>query len=77
MPAQRYAMVDDKPLLLSEMLREADFPLQAIFVRQGHYAAATDPATLDPPPGRSIARIGDLLAFSASDFHLQDAREKA
>jgi FMN phosphatase YigB (HAD superfamily) len=76
-PAQRYAMVDDKPLLLSEMLRAADFPLQAIFVRQGHYAAATDPASLDPPPGRSIARIGELLAFSAQDFHPDRAKEQA
>jgi FMN phosphatase YigB (HAD superfamily) len=76
MPARSYAMVDDKPLLLSEMLRAADFPLQAIFVRQGHYAAATDPATLDPAPARSIARIGDLLAFSSQDFHLEDT-EKA
>ncbi len=67
-PADRYAMVDDKPLLLSEMLRVPGFPLQAIFVRQGHYAAATDAATLDPPPDRTIARIGDLLAFSRQDF---------
>jgi FMN phosphatase YigB (HAD superfamily) len=77
MPAKRYAMVDDKPLLLSEMLREAAFPLQAIFVRQGHYAAATDAAALEPAPGRCVARIGELLAFSGNDFHLEDAREKA
>ncbi len=77
MPARSYAMVDDKPLLLAEMLREAGFPLQAIFVRQGHYAAATDGASLDPPPTRSIARIGDLLAFSAKDFHLGYPKEKA
>ncbi|MEO8159860.1 MAG: HAD family hydrolase [Arenimonas sp.] len=69
-PAQRYAMVDDKPLLLSEMQRAAAFPLQAIFVRQGHYAAATDAASLDPSPERTIARIGELLAFSPPDFHL-------
>ena len=69
-PARRYAMVDDKPLLLSDMQRAADFPLQTIFVRQGHYAAATDATKLDPPPERTIARIGELLDFSASDFHL-------
>jgi len=70
LPARRYAMVDDKPLLLSDMQRAADFPLQTIFVRQGHYAAATDATKLDPPPQRTIARIGELLDFSASDFHL-------
>jgi FMN phosphatase YigB (HAD superfamily) len=67
-PAGRYAMVDDKPLLLSEMKRAADFPLQAIFVRQGHYAAATDSETLAPPPDRTIDSIGELLAFSRHDF---------
>ena len=69
MPAGRYAMVDDKPLLLSEMKRVTDFPLQAIFVRQGHYAAATDAASLAPPPDRTIARIGDLIASTRDDFH--------
>ena len=73
MPAGQYAMVDDKPLLLSEMKRAPGFPLQAIFVRQGHYAAATDAATLDPPPDRTIAQIADLLAFSRHDFQLDAA----
>jgi hypothetical protein len=77
MPALRYAMVDDKPLLLSEMLRDEGFPLQGIFVRQGHYAAETDATTLDPSPGRTIERIGNLLAFSANDFHLGHAKEHA
>ena len=72
-PADQYAMVDDKPLLLTDMKRVPGFPLQAIFVRQGHYATATDAATLDPPPDRTIARIGDLLAFSRHDFHLDAA----
>ena len=73
MPAIQYTMVDDKPLLLSEMKRAPGFPLQAIFVRQGHYAAATDAATLDPSPDRTIARIADLLAFSRHDFQLNAA----
>jgi hypothetical protein len=77
MPALHYLMVDDKPLLLSEMLRDASFPLQAIFVRQGHYAAATDATTLDPSPGRTIGRIGELLPLSANDFHFGYAKEKA
>jgi FMN phosphatase YigB (HAD superfamily) len=77
MPAMHYLMVDDKPLLLSEMLRDASFPLQAIFVRQGHYAAATDATTLDPSPGRTIGRIGELLPLSANDLHFGYAKEKA
>ncbi|CAN5309034.1 hypothetical protein BH11PSE14_BH11PSE14_11160 [soil metagenome] len=67
-PAQRYTMVDDKPLLLSEMKRAPGIALQTIFVRQGHYALATDAATLSPPPDRTILRIGQLLSFTRHDF---------
>ncbi len=67
-PAQRYSMVDDKPLLLSEMKRAPGIALQTIFVRQGHYALASDAAMLSPPPDRTILRIGELLSFTRQDF---------
>ncbi len=67
-PAHRYSMVDDKPLLLSEMKRAPGIALQTIFVRQGHYALATEAATLSPPPDRMIMRIGELLSFVRHDF---------
>lgn len=68
--ADRYTMIDDKPLLLAEMKRAADIVLQTILVRQGHYALATDAAALHSPADRTISRIGDLLSFTVDDFYV-------
>ena len=72
-PAAHYVMVDDKPLLLAEMKRTMGAELTSIFVRQGHYAADSASATIDPAPDRSIACIGDLRAMRAADFHASAA----
>jgi len=67
-PARRYVMVDDKALVLAEMKRVLGDKLCTVFVRQGHYAAQTDGASIDPPPDRSIERLGDLRACDQSYF---------
>jgi FMN phosphatase YigB (HAD superfamily) len=67
-PAARYAMVDDKPLLLAEMKRVPGIALQTVFVRQGHYALAPAAAAADPAPDWTIARIADLRHATVDDF---------
>lgn len=70
-PGAHYVMVDDKPLLLAEMKRKLGAKLTTVFVRQGHYAAESASAIIDPAPDRSIACIGDLRALT--DFHASAA----
>jgi len=60
-PASRYMMIDDKPQLLAAMKSVLGARLTTVFVRQGHYAAESVNAVIEPPPDRSIERIGDLL----------------
>lgn len=68
-PASHYVMVDDKPLLLAQMKRKLGAKLTSVFVRQGHYAAESASAIIDPAPDRDIACIGELRALGAADFH--------
>jgi FMN phosphatase YigB (HAD superfamily) len=70
-PASHYVVVDDKPNLLSAMKRILGEKLTTVFVRQGHYARAPESSAVDPPPDRSIERIGDLLTFNLSDFEVR------
>ncbi|MBN8727523.1 MAG: HAD family hydrolase [Xanthomonadales bacterium] len=58
-PARHYVMVDDKVELLADMKRAMGERLSTVFVRQGHYAAAADPA-IQPPPDHAIEHIGQL-----------------
>ena len=67
-PASHYVMVDDKPQLLAAMKRLLGGKLTTVFVRQGHYAAESVNAVIDPAPDLTIQRIGDLLDRNASDF---------
>jgi FMN phosphatase YigB (HAD superfamily) len=67
-PARHYVMVDDKPNLLAAMKRVLGPRLTTVFVRQGHYALAAQPATIAPAPDLAIERIGDLADFNSSDF---------
>lgn len=67
-PAMHYVMVDDKPKLLAAMKRALGDRLTTVFVRQGHYAAAGDNASITPPPDHSIAHIGELCGLSLSDI---------
>ena len=67
-PASRYVMVDDKPQLLAAMKQAMGDHLVTVFVRQGHYAIESAGAIIQPPPDRTIERIGDLCALQLTDF---------
>lgn len=67
-PASHYVMVDDKPQILAAMKTALDAKLTTVFVRQGHYAAETELATISPLPDRMIERIGDLCALGLPWF---------
>jgi FMN phosphatase YigB (HAD superfamily) len=56
-PARHYALVDDKPGLLSRMKEQLGARLTTVWVRQGHYAR--EPA---PSPGRGFDRCIDTIA---------------
>jgi FMN phosphatase YigB (HAD superfamily) len=70
-PASHYVMIDDKPYLLAAMKAQLGEKLTTIFVRQGHYAHAAGSNEVQPPPDRTIERIGDLAALNSSDFEVQ------
>jgi FMN phosphatase YigB (HAD superfamily) len=70
-PARHYVMVDDKPLLLAAMKRTLGAALTTVFVRQGHYAAESAGATIDPPPDRTIERIGDLTGQDLNSYRAE------
>ena len=74
-PAAHYVMIDDKPQLLAAMKRVLGAKLTTVFVRQGHYAAQSVNATIDPVPDRSIEHIGDLLELGLPDL-LTNARTR-
>jgi FMN phosphatase YigB (HAD superfamily) len=63
-PAHHYVMVDDKPNLLAAMKSELGDRLTTVFVRQGHYAAQADMASIRPAPDHTISRIGELPALA-------------
>lgn len=67
-PATQYAMIDDKPRLLSAMKRILEDRLTTVFVHQGHYAAESDDEDFDFPPDIRIDRIGELCDLSLDDF---------
>jgi FMN phosphatase YigB (HAD superfamily) len=63
-PAPHYVMMDDKPHLLAAMKRQLGDKLTTVFVRQGHYAAMADLATIQPPPDHTIQAISELKALA-------------
>jgi FMN phosphatase YigB (HAD superfamily) len=67
-PANHYVMVDDKPNLLGAMKSTLKDRLTTVFVRQGHYALATESNSVDPAPDMTIERIGDLINHNLPDF---------
>jgi FMN phosphatase YigB (HAD superfamily) len=67
-PARHYVMVDDKAQLLAAMKIELGQTLTTVFVRQGHYAAQSAHAVIEPSPDVEIGEIGDLLDHDLSDF---------
>ena len=42
-PADHYVLIDDKPGVITRVAERFEPPLSTIFVRQGKYAASTDP----------------------------------
>lgn len=66
-PAAHYVMVDDKPHLLTEMKEAFGAKLTTVFVRQGHYAAASS-AALALGPDLEIDHIAELCRFSRETF---------
>lgn len=67
-PAAHYVMIDDKPLLLAAMKRVLASRLTTVFVRQGHYAAASAGQVIDPLPDLTVEKIGDLRGLVLADF---------
>ena len=72
-PALHYVMIDDKPQLLARMKLAWGEALTTVFVRQGHYAAEAEAASINtgpinPPPDRVIEHIGELLTADAAFF---------
>jgi hypothetical protein len=59
-PASRYVLVDDKIRILTAVKKVWGERLTTVFVRQGHYAHASD-VTSYPPADVTIERIGELL----------------
>ena len=62
-------MIDDKALLLAAMKRVLADRLTTVFVRQGHYAAASAGIVIDPAPDMTIDHIADLHTLGLRDFH--------
>lgn len=60
-PASHYVLIDDKSRILSAVKREWKNRVTTIWVRQGHYARDPAASATDPPPDRTIERIGDLM----------------
>jgi hypothetical protein len=64
-PADRYAMIDDKPALLEAIKRREPERFRTILVTQGHYAEhAPSPPTAD----LTVARIGDLRTLTLAQL---------
>ncbi len=64
-PAAHYVMVDDKPGLLAQMKASMGPMLTCVFVRQGHYAVEALGKMPEPPPDRTVERIGELCTIGA------------
>lgn len=67
--ASHYVMIDDKPQLLATVKRVLGDRLTTVFVRQGHYAAASTRIAIDPAPDVSVEHIGDLCDLALCDLH--------
>jgi FMN phosphatase YigB (HAD superfamily) len=71
-PAERYVIVDDKLWLLEAIKRHWGARVTTVWPRQGHYITDARVTTL-PPPDVTLARIGELLEWTAERL-LQAAR---
>jgi FMN phosphatase YigB (HAD superfamily) len=76
-PATHYVMIDDKPQLLATVKRMLGDRLTTIFVRQGHYAAASERIVIDPAPDVIVKHMGDLCDLALRDLHAVTASRAA
>lgn len=65
-PADQYAMIDDKPQILTESKAILGNKLTTVFVQQGKYAAGPKPEHFHPDV--SVQHVGDLRSYSADQF---------
>jgi FMN phosphatase YigB (HAD superfamily) len=65
-PADHYAMIDDKPQILTESKLILGNKLTTIFVQQGKYAADLKPDNFTPD--MIVQHIGDIRRYSAEQF---------
>jgi FMN phosphatase YigB (HAD superfamily) len=69
-PADHYAMIDDKPQILTDSKSILGEKLTTIFVQQGKYATDQKPANF--APDISVLHIGDLQKYRAEAFLMSE-----
>jgi FMN phosphatase YigB (HAD superfamily) len=67
-PADHYVMVDDKLRLLVAIKARWGDKVTTVFVRQGHYAAASGELLASSPPDLIVEGIGELATLTREDF---------
>jgi len=75
-PARHYVMVDDKPMLLSDIKAALGDRVTTVFVKQGHYAAAGIERGASPPDV-AIATIAQLADVDLSLSALRTATQES
>jgi hypothetical protein len=66
-PSAHYVMVDDKLWLLHAIKAHWGGRVTTVWPRQGHYVSDARVSSL-PPPDVTLARIGELLAWTPEDL---------
>jgi FMN phosphatase YigB (HAD superfamily) len=67
-PADHYVMIDDKLRLLVAIKARWGDKVTTVFVRQGHYAAASGDLLASSPPDLIVDDIGELASLSRDAF---------
>jgi FMN phosphatase YigB (HAD superfamily) len=67
-PADHYVLIDDKIRILSDVKKVWGAKVTTVFPRQGHYALDPKIVAAYPPADITIARIGELLNYSAESL---------
>jgi len=66
-PADHYVLIDDKPGVITRVSERFQSPLSTIFVRQGKYAASTEPGQW-AGAGLTADSIGELARIDGAGF---------
>jgi FMN phosphatase YigB (HAD superfamily) len=67
-PADHYVLIDDKIRILTDVKKVWGNRVTTVFPRQGHYALDPKIVAAYPPADITIARIGELLNYSAESL---------